>query len=92
MIPENLRMEILSQMPFRFFPQEFVSLVASQLGQKKDYVIFLDHADIPVWKLERKETKYEWRLGEIVTKYDIVVSLFDSGSIYVDIIRKEKTV
>ena len=86
MISEQLRMEILSQIPYKFFPPEFVALVSNQIKDKDKYIIFMDHSDLPIWVLKRNTIKkvFEWSLGEII-EHDIQVTLTDTGSIYVDI-------
>ena len=86
MISENLRMEILSQMPYKFFPPEFVAVVSNQIKDRDNYIIFMDHSDLPIWQLKRNTIKkvFEWSLGEVI-QHDILITLSDTGSIYIDI-------
>ena len=79
-------MEILSQMSYKFFPAEFVAFISNQIKDRDNYIIFMDHSDLPIWVLKRNTTKkvFEWSLGEIIEN-DILITLTDTGSIYVDI-------
>lgn len=86
MISENLRMEILSQMPYKFFPPEWVAFTANKIKDRDKYIIFMDHSDLPIWQLKRNTIKkvFEWSVVEVI-EHDIQVTLSDTGSIYVDI-------
>lgn len=77
---EQTRIEILLAKPYDFFPPPFVALVASYLKKKDHYIIFMDHAELPVWKVRRGNREFIYELGDAV-HYDITVILRDSGSI-----------
>jgi len=86
MMDESIRMDILASHSFEFFPAPFVSLIKTFLNTKEHYVIFMDHAELPMWKVERDSVKkcFTYSLAESV-HYDIYVFLCDTGSVYIDI-------
>lgn len=86
MMDETTRMDIIVANSFAFFPAPFVSLIKTFLKTKEHYIIFIDHAELPMWKVERDNTKrcFVYSLGESV-HFDISIFMCDTGSVYIDI-------
>jgi hypothetical protein len=85
MMDETMRMDIILANSFDFFPAPFVPLIKTFLKTKEHYIIFIDHAELPMWRVERDNNKraFVYSLGESV-HYDISILLCDTGSVYAD--------
>jgi len=77
---EQSRCDILATTPYEFFPPPFIALVASYLKKKDHYILFMDHAELPLWKVRRGERCFIYELGDAI-HYDITIFLRDSGTI-----------
>lgn len=86
MMDESVRMEIMASHSFDFFPAPFVCVIKNFLKTKEQYVIFMDHAELPMWKVERDIVKkcFTYSLAESIN-FDIYVFLCDTGSVYIDV-------
>lgn len=85
-LDEDIRLEIARQNAFMLFPTPFIPVVSSFIRDRDAYVIFQDHAFLPMWELNRNEQRnaYQYSLAEMID-YQIIVTLSDTGSVYVEI-------
>jgi hypothetical protein len=85
-LDEDIRLEISRQNAFMLFPTAFIPLVSTFIRDRDAYVIFQDHAFLPMWELNRNDQRngYQYSLAEMV-HYQIIVTLCDTGTVYVDV-------
>ena len=82
-LDEQTRCEVLHAQYYEFFPPPFIALVASYLKTKIHYTIFMDLAELPLWRVRRADRCFIYDL-EFPINYDVTITLRDTGTISAD--------